>query len=166
MCLEIINEGLYNYKNNSVLIEKKEYYESFAPQYLYDMEKLKGNANKKNEDTDRFGNLFSKCFTARASGNNYSTKSDITYYLGGKYDKFIATIYGKSKSNLKSKSTVQIYADGNIIYQNLEIYDNTTENFSIELNISGIKEFRIVLKSQDGYAGIGITDMIIQKTKK
>ena len=63
---------------------------------------------------------------------------------------------------------VEIYSDGKIVYQNLNIADNSTQPFIISLDVTGVTELRIVLTRNNGAigAGIGMTNMVVQKTVK
>ncbi len=158
--LEIINAALQHYPNHADLQTQKSYYQSYAPVYLYDTEAVRGDAHRRTTDTDIYNNTFEKCFYV---GFYYDT--DITYNLDNKYNTFSATIYARHKDNNGWKATVQIYADGKIVHETLNIYDNSFKPFTIELNMTGVSELRIVLDG-NGNGGIGIADMIVQKTVK
>lgn len=157
--LDIINAALQHLPDDENLNEKKAYYQSFFPVNVYDMEKVKGSAITKSNDEDIYGNEYTKCFR-----NN----CDLTYHLDESYNTFEATIYVLSKKNYSLDMTAEIYADGKLIYQNLKISDNSTQPFKIELDVTGVEELRIVLDEGDNIAAnhFGITDMIIQRTKK
>ena len=157
--LDIINAALQYFPENEDLKAKKSYYESFTPVNLYDMEEIKGSAITKANDEDIYGNEYAKCFR-----NN----CDLSYHLDKKYNTFKATIYVLSKKNYTEYMTAEIYADGNIIYRNLKISDNSTQPFVIELDVTGAEELRIVLDDGDSIAAnhFGITNMMIQRTAK
>ncbi len=165
--LDIINGALQHYSGNEDLSTKKAYYESFAPVYLYDMEKLKGEADAYDTDKDIYNNSYEKCFWTGYSSMIWN-ETDISYNLDKSYNTFSATVYSRSKKNEAQNMIVEIYADGKILYQKLNVSDNSTQPFKIELDVTGVSELRIVLTRNNGAigAGIGMTDMIIQKTVK
>ena len=165
--LNIINAALQHFPNDESLNEKKAYYQSFAPVNLYDMKTLKGKASKLTTDTDIYGNSYQKCFWSGYSSMIWN-ETDISYHLDKSYNTFQATIYARSNKNGVQNMIAEIYADGKIIYQNLQIPDNSTQPFTINLDVTGVKELRIVLNRNYGdiRSGIGMTNMIIQKTVK
>ncbi len=165
--LAIINAALQNYPVDEKLNEKKAYYSEFAPTYVYDMKKLKGFADTLDTDKDIYGNSYEKSFWV-GFRNTIWHETDVSYNLNKKYNTFTATIYCRSQKNDVQNMTVEIYADGKIIYQNLKIADNATQPFSINFDVTGISELRIVLGRSNGAigSGIGMTDMILQKTEK
>jgi len=166
--LSIINAGLQHYKDNEELNFKKAYYESFAPINLYDMKKLKGSASSYDTDSDIYGNDYSKCFWAGYDSWMIWYDTDISYNLNNQYNRFTATLFSRSKSNTTQEMTVIIYGDGKPLYENYSIKDNSTKAFDVEINVTGISELRIVLTRNGGgiCSGIGMTNMIIQKTVK
>lgn len=165
--LNIINAALQHFPNDESLNEKKAYYQSFAPINLYDMKALKGEASMLDTDTDIYGNNYQKCFRAGYSIMIWND-TDISYHLDKSYNTFQATMYARSRNNDVQNMVAAIYADGQIIYQNLKIQDNSTQPFTINLDVTGVKELRIVLDRNNGAigSGIGMTNMIIQKTVK
>lgn len=166
--LDIINGALQHYSDNEELKEKKAYYQAFSPVYLYDMSKLKGEADTLDTDKDIYGNNYEKCFWSGYDSWMIWHKTDISYHLDKTYNTFTATVYSRSKKNDVQNMAVEIYADGKIVYQNLKIDDNATQPFIISLDVTGVAELRIVLTRNNGAigAGIGMTDMIVQKTVK
>ena len=164
--LDIINAALQYFPDSKDLNEKKAYYQSFMPVNLYDMESLRGSADRYNVDQDTYGNDHEKCFLAGYNGGYHST--DISYYLDKSYNTLEVTIYGRSTENESQIMTAEIYADGKLLYQNLKIPDNSTPPFTVDFDITGVEELRIVLKRDYGAIGkgIGMTDMIIQRTVK
>lgn len=165
--LDIINRALQHYSDNEDLNAKKNYYQAFAPVYLYDTNKLKGEADTFNSDKDIFGNNYEKCFWSGYSSAIWH-KTDISYHLDKTYNTFTATVYSRSKKNDVQNMVVEIYSDGKIVYQNLKIADNSTQPFIISLDVTGVTELRIVLTRNNGAigAGIGMTNMVVQKTVK
>ncbi len=166
--LSIINAGLQHYKDNEELNSKKTYYDSFAPINLYDMKKLKGSASSYDTDSDIYGNDYSKCFWTGYDSWMIWHDTDISYNLNNDYNRFTATIFSRSKSNDTQEMTVIIYGDGKPLYENYSIKDNSTKAFGVEINVTGISELRIVLTRNGGGIcnGIGMTNMIVQKTVK
>ncbi len=165
--LDIINAALQYLPDDEDLGKKKTYYQSFAPVNLYDMEVLKGKADTKTTDEDIYGNEYVKCFWAGYSSMIWN-ETDITYNLNNAYNTFEAIVYCRSNKNEAQNMTVEIYADGKVVYQDLKIPDNSTVAFAIDLDVTSVNDLRIVLGRSDGAigAGIGMTDMIIQRTKK
>jgi tetratricopeptide (TPR) repeat protein len=165
--LSIINSALQYYPDNIDLNAKKNYYQTFAPVYLFDMTKLKGEADTLKTDTDIYGNSYEKCFWAGYNSMLYNS-TDISYNLSKTYNTFTATVYCRSKKNDVQNMTVEIYADGKLVFQKLKIADNATTPFTINLDVTGVTELRIVLDRDTGAiaSGIGMTDMIVQKTTK
>lgn len=161
--LEIINGALQHYGDNEELLSKKDYYQSFTPVNLYDMDKLRGNADTILVDEDTYGNTHEKCFYM-----HHFSETDISYFLNQKYNSFTATIYGREKSNSAAHGVVEIYADNKIVYQKTNVIVNATRPFDINIDVTGVSEIRIVLKRIGGqYSdGIGMTNMLVQKTVK
>lgn len=166
--LEIVNAALQHFPDHADLSAKKDYYLSYAPVNLYDMKKLKGEADTLETDTDPYGNHHEKIFWSGYSSFAIWNKTDISFYLNKSYNTFSAVVYGRSQKNDVQEMIVRIYGDGQLLYENLNIPDNATPPFAIDLDITGISELRIVLTQNRGAigSGIGMTDMIVQKTVK
>lgn len=164
--LDIINAALQYFPDSKDLNEKKAYYQSFMPVNLYDMESLRGSASRKDVDQDTYGNDHEKCFIVEYAYFSWH-RTDISYHLDKSYNTLEVTIYGRSTGNDAEIMTAEIYADGKLLYQNLEIPDNSTPPFTVDFDVTGVEELRIVLpKSRTAAVGIGMTDMIIQRTVK
>lgn len=164
--VSIINSALQYYPENEELLAKKDYYQSFAPVYLYDMDTLKGSASIKSTDEDIYGNSYDKCFWTGYGNYGIWNDSDISFYLNKEYNEFSATVYCRSKKNDVQYMVVEIYTDGKIAYQKLDIKDNSTAPFEIKIDVTGVSELRINLTRNGGTigAGIGLSNMTIQKT--
>lgn len=157
--LDIINAALQHFPENEDLNAKKTYYQTFFPVNLYDMKIFKGSASKKALHMDIYDNKYEKCFV---------DDTWVTYYLDKSYNTFKATIYCFEKRT-SAYMGAEIYADGKIIYQNLKIKNDATKPFTINLDITGVEELKIVLNDTDlswNYDGLGMANIIIQKTVK
>ncbi len=165
--LSIIQGGIQHYSGESRLAELKEYYSSFAPVSVYDMDPLKGEAATETNDTDIYGNEYDKSFwSGYGSWSIYSGDTDITYYIENKYNIFTATLYGRATKNDYSVHSVQIYGDGKRLYQNTKVRSDK-KAFDISVDITGVEELRIVIDRDGGgiTTGIGMSNMFIQKTE-
>ena len=165
--LEKINAALQHYPENEELNTQKEYYSSFAPLNLYDANPVRGEASTQETDTDTYGNAYEKSFWAGYSGMIWN-ETDITFDLSKSYNTFSAVIYGRSNKIETQNMTLEIYADGNILYQRADIADNTTNPYTIELDVTGVSELRIFMGRGRGAigSGIGMTEIFVQRTVK
>lgn len=165
--LEIIHAALQHYPGNEEFLAKQTYYQSFAPVYLYDMKSMKGKADALKTDKDIYGNNYEKSFIAGYISAIWH-KTDITYNLDKAYNTFSAVLYSRSTRNDVQYMLIRVYADGKIIYENLRFADNSTRPFTINLDITGVSDLRIELGQNGGAIGhgVGMTDMIVQKTVK
>lgn len=166
--LSVIQSALQYYPDDQSLLEKRDYYNMYAPINLYDMDAIKGEAHTWDTDVDTYNNEHQKAFWAGYGSWGIWSDTDITFNLNKSYNTFRATIYGRSNKNDPQYMTAQIYADGKAIYENLSIPDNGTPPFDINLDVTGVTELRIVLDQNHGAigAGIGMSDMYIQRTAK
>ena len=60
--LKIIQSGLQNYPEEQILQDKRNYYQSFAPVNLYDLDAVKGEASTHDTDTGTYKDEYSKYF--------------------------------------------------------------------------------------------------------
>lgn len=158
--VNIINAAIQHYPNDKSLEEKKEYYMQFQPVSVYDMEPIKGSAYTSITDTDTYGNQHEKNFMC-----GFTDDTDTTFNLKKAYNLFTATIYGRSSDNEIHYESINIYADGNMIYEKISIPDNSTPPFDIQIDVTGVTELRIVMTRISSYGrGIGMTNMFLQKT--
>ncbi len=164
--LGVVNAALQHLPFDESLISERDYYFSFSPASVYDMNKLKGSAHDEDTMTDIYGNTYEKCFVA------YGTSTDVSYYLNGNYNKFEATLFCYSDSNSYINAKLIIYGDEKILYQKLSIKDNATKPTNIEIDVTGVSELRIEFRKQDngnaitGSPKAGLSNMYLQKTVK
>lgn len=166
--LTIIRATLQYYPDDQSLTEKRDYYNSFAPVNLYDMKSVKGKAAAKENDTDTYNNEYTKCFWV-GYGNwaIWSDPTNIVYDLKGAYNTFSAKIYGRSTKTDAGYYSVTIYGDGTKLYENAKVLDNA-KAFDISVDVTGVSELSLVINKEDGSvtSGVGITNMILQRTAK
>ena len=159
--LKIINGGLQYYPENQELKNAKNLYSKYAPLNLYDMKPFRGELEKYQTDTDTYGNSHTKSFrTARY------TESIAYYDLKGEYNKFTATIYGRDDSTEPAVSVLRIVGDGAVLYENSSVSE-TCRPFKIDIDLTGVQELSIYMEQYSIWSdGIGMTDVILQKTAK
>lgn len=165
--LAVINTALKACPDHDALNEKKEYYSSFAPVNLYDLEPMQGAAAAIDADSDALGNGYEKCFWAGYSSMEWNG-TDVTFDLSKAYNVFTASVYGRSGKTTAQYLTVYIYGDGELLYEETGIADNDTEILNISVDVTGVSELRITLERDNGAIskGIGMTDMLVQKTEE
>lgn len=168
--LNIIQSALQSCPEDEQLKQERDYYLSFKPINLYDLSSVKGKAAKKETDIDTYKNEYEKCFWV-GYGNFaiWSDETDIAYNLEAKYNKFTATVYSRSNKIDYAYHTITIYGDGQKLYENTKVVDNV-KPFEISVDVTGISELRIFM-DRTGYSGpitsgVGLTNMILQKTNK
>ena len=159
--LKIIQAALQYYPNDSALIEAREKYKLYAPVNLYDMTEVKGEADRRATDTDTYKQEYTKCF------RSVYLSDGITFDLKGTYNIFSATVYGRSTDAEASLYKIIIYGDGRKLYENLSIIDNGRA-FDISVDVTGVSDLTLVMDHQKGdrYGGIGLSNMILQRTAK
>ena len=161
--LKIIKVALQKFPQNNTLKTKRDYYQSFAPLYLSDVEPYAKSYwfKRCDSDTDVFKTTHNHCIRIE---KNF-TSADGTYDLSAKYNTFKATIYGLGDGNLGS---LKIYADGVCVYSNTSISVNTRP-IEIQLDITGVMDLKFEMKQDyNSYTGecFGLSNVYVQKTKK
>lgn len=161
--LKIIKVALQKFPQNNTLKTKRDYYQSFAPLYLSDVEPYAKSYwfKRCDSDTDVFKTTHNHCIRIE---KNF-TSADGTYDLSAKYNTFKATIYGLGDGNLGS---LKIYADGVCVYSNTSISVNTRP-IEIQLDITGVMDLKFEMKQDyNSYIGecFGLSNVYVQKTKK
>ncbi len=82
--LKIIQSGLQNYPEEQILQDKRNYYQSFAPVNLYDLDAVKGEASTHDTDTGTYKDEYSKYFwIGYGDWSIWSGDTDITFDLKG-----------------------------------------------------------------------------------
>ncbi len=161
--LSIINAGLQYYPEDAGLLEKKDYYASYAPVSVYDMTAVRGTIDKRSSKTDIYQNDFNDCFAI----SSLAKQNDITFDLNKKYNTFSFTVFGMCDTNTTYYGRVYIYGDNVLLYQKESIASNAIRPFDITVDVSGVSELRIVLERDTaGFDCIGMTNMYLQKTVK
>lgn len=164
--LTIINEGLQHYPKEEKLLRRKEYYSLFRPVSLLSKTRIDGKLNSKSSDTDMYNNDYTDCFYTAYSWNGY-----VVYDIDKQYNVFTATLYGQgldSSHNYTIKFGIKIFGDDMLIYENKD-FRNNSKAINISCNVTGISELKIQLYAIDdtlSYKGIGITNMMLQKTER
>lgn len=161
--LKIIKAALQKFPKNTTLKTKKDYYQSFAPLYLSDIEPYSKTTWFKSvdEDKDVFNTTHYHCIRIEP----YFQFADGTYDLSAKYNTFTATVY--STGNEDSLGWLKIYADGECVYSNTSI-EACARPFKITLDVTGVMDLKIEM-SQDCsgcVSAFGLSDVYIQKTVK
>lgn len=161
--LKIIKAALQKCPQNNTLKAKRDYYQSFAPLYLSDVEPYSKTHWFKlcDEDTDVFNTTHHNCIRIE---KDFTTAEGI-YDLSAKYNTFTATVYGLGDGNLGS---LKIYADSVCVYSNTSISPNTRP-FKITLDITGVADLKFEMKQYyNSYLGecFGLSDVYVQKTIK
>ena len=166
--LKLIQSGLQYYSDSQILLDKREYYQSYVPMNLYDMDAVKGEAATYEVDKDTYNNEHKKCFyVGYGEWSIWSGETNITFDLKGQYNRFTATVYGRSTKNESDTYGVILYGDGKVLYENTDIRDNERP-FQIEADVTGVSDLTVVMRRVEGGVitrGIGLTDMILQKTR-
>lgn len=161
--LKIIKTALQKFPNNATLKSKKDYYQSFAPMYLSDVEPYSKTTwfESLDEDTDIFNTKHYHC--VRIAKN--FTSADGTYDLSAKYNTFTATIYGLGDG---TSGSLKVYADGVCVYSNTSI-DPNTRPIKITLDVTGVMDLKFEMKQYyNSYLGecFGMSNVYVQKTVK
>lgn len=138
-------------------------YQEYAPVLLKELMPTKESdymfvgAAIEGDYTDVNGNTYDKntIIRPRSRTSNDIAKSEadsyVTYYLYGTYRCFDATLYRtySSLSTLKEDweqgTTAKIYGDDVLLYEGPPITEETYEQYSIHLDITGVRELKIVL---------------------
>lgn len=165
--LEVIQAALQNDPENETLIAKREYYLSYQPVSLYDMEAVRGETNKLSTDTDTYNNEYEKCFwMGYGEYMIWSGEIDIDYDLNKQYNLFTAKIYGRSGKTDAGQFRVTIIGDGKKLYEKT-VKDNGRA-VDLSVDVTGISEMslRVDMVVNPITSGIGLTDMYLQKTAK
>ncbi len=166
--LKLIQSGLQYYSDSQTLLDKREYYQSYVPMNLYDMDAVKGEAATYEVDKDTYNNEHKKSFyVGYGEWSIWSGETNITFDLKGQYNRFTATVYGRSTKNESDTYGVILYGDGKVLYENTDIRDNERP-FQIEADVTGVSDLTVVMRRVEGGVitrGIGLTDMILQKTR-
>lgn len=161
--LSIILNGLQKYPNNQLLLEKKDYYQGFAPVFLSDVTPYSKSVWFKsyNRVTDVFGTAHQKCIRIE---KNFE-KAEGTYDLKRAYNSFSMTVFGLGDGEY---GTIKIYADGVCIYSNTKI-DVNTRPFNVNLDVTGVLDLKIEMyQSYKSYTGecFALSNVKVQKTAK
>ena len=161
--LKIIKAALQKFPQNNTLKTKRDYYQSFAPLYLSDIEPYTKSYwfKRCDRDIDVFKTTHYHCIRIE---KNF-TSADGTYDLSAKYNTFKATIYGLGDGN---SGSLKIYADGVCVYSNTSISVNTRP-IEIQLDITGVMDLKFEMKQDyNSYIGecFGLSNVHVQKTEK
>lgn len=139
-----------------------ENYQSYAPVMLNDLGYTKKGScimtgvGGDEYRTDMNGHTYEpQCVIYPYWGSGLSSyeldEAYITYYLGGEYRELKAILFrpytslSVADNAWESGTTANIYADGRLIYEGPQITPSTYEEYSIQLDITGVRELKIVL---------------------
>lgn len=149
-------------------------YQEYAPVLLKSFQSTKtsdymyvGAANE-GDYTDVNGNVYDRetVIRPRSRTSNDIAESEqdsyVTYYLYGDYRNFDATLY-RTYSSLSTidedwtQGTVaKIYGDDVLLYEGPQITQDTYEEFTIHIDVTGVRELKIVLlgvgRKEDSFA--------------
>ena len=149
-------------------------YQEYAPVLLKSFQPTKtsdymyvGAANE-GDYTDVNGNVYDRetVIRPRSRTSNDIAESEqdsyVTYYLYGDYRNFDATLY-RTYSSLSTidedwiQGTVaKIYGDDVLLYEGPQITRDTYEEFTIHIDVTGVRELKIVLlgvgRKEDSFA--------------
>lgn len=150
------------------------YYQGYAPVMLKDLGYTKkgkciGIAGGTAEDrTDMNGHTYEYGYVIypdwKQGFNEYGLdEAYVTYYLGGEYCELNAILYrpysslGLDDEIWENGTIAEIYADDQLIYEGPQITKNTYEEYAIQLDVTGVRELKIILASC-GYVDKYYTD--------
>ncbi len=136
------------------VIQQNDYYfvdtDSYRKEYMYG--KLRSNLSKVSSDVngvayDADGVHFIACFRTE---KNSSSSNSITYFLNQQYDVLTGVVYRPYVTlyctvDWTSDGIVEIYGDGVLLYIG-SVTQQTVDAFTFDVNVSGVRELRIVLK--------------------
>lgn len=161
--LKIIKEAIQKCPNSEVLKAKRDYYQSFAPVNLCDLDPYKDSYSyiSDGSKTDGLGNYYEDCVYK----SFYSASASATYDVGYKYNSFTATVFMRSDCTGESYGTIEIYGDGELLYQKTGI-DVYGRPFDITVDVTGVQDLMIVIESDSGAYIFGLGNCILQRTVK
>lgn len=177
--------GLYG-DNVDALIAQ---YQTYAPILLKEFtptresDYMRVGAPNQEDHTDVNGNVYDKAAVIRPRNRTIvdvaQSESDsyIVYYLFGEYCSFDAILYRTYASlsipdeEWPQWTTAKIYGDDVLLYEGPQITPKTYEQYNIHIDITGVRELKIVLlgvAAEDGmystkYPLLAIADATIQK---
>ena len=137
-------------------------YQEYAPTLLKTFDPIKQSqyidvgVSDSDIYTDVNGNIYDRQAVIAPSSQAYrfaESESDgyVIYYLYGTYRNFDATLYrtysslSASENDWKRGTTVKIYGDDVLLYEGPQITKGTYEQYQIHLDVSGVRELKIVL---------------------
>lgn len=152
-------------------------YQSFAPINLYSLEYTKKSEYMKvgyyisNEDKKDVNNhvyleesvIHPSGGSLRAQVPSTQDEASVTYYLNAGYSRLTGTVY-RPYSSLHCEYTwettgiVCIYGDGIQLYSSPDITQKTYEEYSIDVDVTGVRELKIIVfgswGENDGWGGM------------
>lgn len=167
-----INALLETGIDSSVVSDEIAYYESYIPVNLRTFEPIKrgrcimeGIAHK-DDDIDVRGKSYSSCISpSDAYGGNPANctedEGSIVYYLNAEYESFSGVLYRPYSSLAadypiwEKAPAVKIYGDGALLYEAPPINGDTYDSIPIDLDISGVRELKIVMLGAWNKTGFG-----------
>lgn len=163
--LKIIQAGLQYFPDNQILIDKKEYYNLFAPVELtnlkkYDEYNIKINENLEDPKGTNHQNVI------ETSSHWVSDKGYVVYVLDGKYNKITFTIFGLNPGyDYLSGVSLRDYSTGDyessISLFNDEQIKCSVLPYELEIDVTGVQMLRVWCTT-----GIAVSDCILQRTAK
>ena len=161
--LSVIRKALQKYPDNESLLEKSDYYQSFAPVDLYNLKPYKsshGYSHMK-EASDNFGNEYVNCVVK----SHYNSKTEAIYDVKYLYNQFTATVFMRSDHKAENVGAVKIYGDNSLLYSktNIDVYGRP---FDIKVDVTGIQDLKIVFESSSAAEVWGMTNCMLQRTEK
>jgi len=162
-----INGALQFYPDNEELIEKKDYYNSFAPVKLAARPKFETSGKYgpafMDSEKDLLGNQHTDVF--RTWSYMYET-AYVVYMLNGNYNKLTFNVYGTIPSDNSTVSvSVRDYSKGDydqstVLYLNENVKCGAFP-FQVEIDVTGVQMIRIYVEY-----GVAVADGVLQRTVK
>lgn len=163
--LAVISAALQYYPDNGDLLERKEYFSSFAPVAITTLREY-DNYNMEIEEAveDPLGNNHKDAMQMQ---NYYAYDTGyVVYLLEGNYNKLTFTVFGTNPgSTYMTGVSVRDYTSGNYdtsitLYENQDIRCSVLP-FEVEVDVTGVQMVRLWCKE-----GVAIADCTVQRTVK
>lgn len=172
--LQIVNRGLHELEDDSELLAAKDLYETYRPVNLTSLTPYTSSGFIEvftDSVKDTMGNLYETGLVGPMDppGGYWSTgESSLTWDIGGKYDRLVATgIIPDRDKGLHLGGVIKIYGDGVLLYS--KYYENTDlKPYPVEIDIADVVDLKIEMYSESSSLGWNNThttlvDVFLQK---
>lgn len=155
--INLLNEYYQYFLEDEEFLEEYEYYQSYTPQHIHDLEWFSGREVTVSSEKDNLGNPHP--FTITSGIEN-------TYHLNGEYTKLHGCLFATEESKYvthmfkyKHKAWIEIYGDDKLLYTG-EIYlDEVPKDFDVD--ITGVNKLFIDFSWNE--QDFGLAELYVQR---